>query len=68
MEVFLASPNCGSQARGEAMIEAKRLLKTALDKARIGGRNDTGFWLACQLSDSGHTQEAAACRYEDESQ
>ena len=29
------------------------LLERALDRARGAGRNDTGFWLACQLRDNG---------------
>lgn len=34
-------------------------LNKALARAFEGNRNDTGFWLACQLRDSGMTQGAA---------
>lgn len=32
---------------------AGTLLRRALDRAEIGNRNATGFWLACQLRDNG---------------
>ncbi len=35
------------------------LLERALDRARGEGRNDTGFWLACQLRDNGFGQDEA---------
>jgi putative DNA primase/helicase len=35
-------------------------LNKALDRARPGNRNETGFWLACQLRDSGLSQNEAA--------
>lgn len=39
-------------------------LNDALSMARIGNRNQTGFWLACQLRDDGITQsEACALSY-----
>ena len=41
---------------------AERLLRMALEKAHNSdGRNDTGFWLACQLRDNGFDEEAAEC-------
>jgi len=35
-------------------------LGRALDRARLGNRNDTGFWLACQLRDAGFPKDTAA--------
>jgi len=43
--------DCGTSAEG--------LLVTALGKSS-GGRNDNGFWLACQLRDNGFTEAEAA--------
>lgn len=36
-----------------------RWLKQAVFRANIGNRNDTGFWLACQLRDAGLPSTAA---------
>lgn len=36
-----------------------RLIEKALTIARRGGRNDSGFWLACQLRDNGFSIEEA---------
>ena len=35
------------------------LLNRALGKATHGNRNETGFWLACQLRDNGYTETEA---------
>jgi Bifunctional DNA primase/polymerase, N-terminal len=35
------------------------LLERALERARGAGRNDTGFWLACQLRDNGFGKDEA---------
>jgi hypothetical protein len=34
-------------------------LRLALERARPGTRNVTGYWLACRLRDAGVSQEAA---------
>lgn len=39
--------------------DGQRWLEKALERAIEGNRNDTGFWLACQLRDDGMGQEAA---------
>ncbi|GCE06127.1 bifunctional DNA primase/polymerase [Dictyobacter aurantiacus] len=56
-------------ARGEVPLETQRtgsvlgqtLVQRALRMVQIDkkGRNDTGFWLACQLRDNGFPREAA---------
>lgn len=38
---------------------ADRILQEALDRAQPGNRNETGFWLACQLRDNGLSQAEA---------
>jgi putative DNA primase/helicase len=41
-------------------LEPGALLKVAVDRVNNGdARNDTGFWLACQLRDERHTQDEA---------
>lgn len=35
------------------------LLNKALGKATQGNRNETGFWLACQLRDNGYSEGEA---------
>ena len=35
------------------------LLDKAVGKAAQGNRNETGFWLACQLRDNGYTKTEA---------
>jgi putative DNA primase/helicase len=53
----------GWRAKGAARVArlhadgAGRLIDAAL--ARAGGRNDAGFWLACQLRDGGYTEQEA---------
>ena len=37
----------------------QRLLGKALERAKPGNRNDTGFWLACQLRDTGLSMKEA---------
>lgn len=41
------------------LADGQRWLAMALERAVEGNRNDTGFWLACQLRDDGMGQEAA---------
>ena len=38
---------------------AERLLDIALSRVSMDGRNNTGFWAACQLRDNGYTAEEA---------
>lgn len=40
-------------------VPGARLLEKALARAAPGNRNETGFWLACQLRDAGLNQAAA---------
>lgn len=49
-----------SHARGSARRDADELLQMALTKTDDGeGRNETGFWLACQLRDEGYSPDEA---------
>jgi hypothetical protein len=41
-------------------VEANVLIGMALDMALTHGRNDTGFWLACQLRDNAYALDDAA--------
>lgn len=43
----------GSNGRGPSEDDGAFWLGKALDRAAPGNRNDTGFWLACQLRDAG---------------
>jgi len=41
-------------------VEAHRLGGMALDVAAASGRNNAGFWFACQLRDNGYSQSEAS--------
>jgi hypothetical protein len=41
-------------------VNAERLIRTALEMAPTQGRNNAGFWLACQLRDNGYALDDAA--------
>jgi hypothetical protein len=48
---------------GSGRVAAETLLQRALQRTQPGsrsGRNDTGFWLACQLRDNGYAKAEAA--------
>jgi len=53
-EVLLSSRICETASR----IPARLLVDVALGRAP-DGRNDAGFWLACQLRDNGYTEAEA---------
>ena len=38
-----------------ARVDSGRLIQSALDRASADGRNNSGFWLACQLRDNGYS-------------
>lgn len=62
----LADPPSPSLEEGHKRAAAEYYLLRALDQANPGNRNDTGFWLACQLRDLGLSEEEAVefmCRY-----
>lgn len=42
-------------AAGEGRVNPERLIGGALVMAARGGRNNCGFWLACQLRDNGYS-------------
>lgn len=54
--IIQTSSDCVGYNRAEG---TGNWLKGALNRARNGNRNDTGFWLACQLRDAGFSREAA---------
>jgi hypothetical protein len=41
-------------------VNEERLISMALEMAPTNGRNNTGFWLACQLRDNGYALDDAA--------
>lgn len=49
----------GASSADPSPGEAYLWLGRALDRAKTGSRNDTGFWLACQLRDANIKQEDA---------
>jgi hypothetical protein len=57
---FLGLAKAKSQGLGPSDEAANSLLEEAADKIRGEGRNNTGFWLACQLRDRRLPFEAAA--------
>jgi hypothetical protein len=54
---FHAPPAVGSQFNrvpfGDCRVSADRLISDALNRVQSEGRNNAGFWLACQLRDNG---------------
>jgi predicted P-loop ATPase len=53
------SPAAGSKA-SSSRVSADRLVSDALGHVRVEGRNNAGFWLACQLRDNGYNESDAA--------
>jgi uncharacterized protein (DUF927 family) len=53
-------PAAAATSRAEELAE--RLLRDAFEKARNGGRNSSGFWLACQLRDNAFSENEAVAR------
>jgi putative DNA primase/helicase len=53
------SSDQAEQAPRQQRIESDRLVSMALDHANAEGRNNAGFWLACQLRDNGYSQGEA---------
>jgi hypothetical protein len=45
--------------QGGSRVSGQFLIQRALERIQDRGRNDTGFWLACQLRDNGYTQPEA---------
>lgn len=41
------------------LVDARQLIDMALERLGYEGRNDAGFWLACQLRDNGYSEREA---------
>jgi hypothetical protein len=52
-----AAPAAPSSTNGRVTTDI--LIRKALEMARANGRNNSGFWLACQLRDNGYSQPEA---------
>ena len=50
---------CSRAVSGCPEVSAERLIARALDCAAARGRNNAGFWLACQLRDNGYPFDLA---------
>ena len=64
LELLMKLPEPPSEPRPAlravgGLADGRRWLDQALERAGEGNRNDTGFWLACQLRDDGMNQETA---------
>jgi hypothetical protein len=57
--VLLAAQACQRVASDNSESAANILIERALKQVPAGGRNNTGFWLACQLRDNGHSEGEA---------
>jgi len=57
--VLLAAQACQRVASENSEGAASILIERALKQVPTGGRNNTGFWLACQLRDNGHSEGEA---------
>jgi predicted P-loop ATPase len=49
----------GSYRSSDGRVSADRLVSDALGRVHSEGRNNAGFWLACQLRDNGYGESAA---------
>jgi uncharacterized protein (DUF927 family) len=49
-----ANPPVNGKRRGGPNVPSEILIKKALSQIPTAGRNDAGFWLACQLRDNGY--------------
>jgi hypothetical protein len=52
-------PNVPAQAPTAGRVDPERLIRKALEIASGIGRNNAGFWLACQLRDNGYSESEA---------
>lgn len=64
LDVLMKPPEIPAESRPAlrsvgGLADGQRWLEKALERAYEGNRNETGFWLACQLRDDGMSQEAA---------
>lgn len=52
-------PQESAQLQVASTTDAHEILEQARTRAKAGNRNDTGFWLACQLRNAGYAVDAA---------
>lgn len=48
-----------STASAGGRVDAERLMRMAIERAGVEGRNNSGLWLACQLRDNGYAKSEA---------
>jgi hypothetical protein len=55
----VASNGAGRASDDDERVAESVLIERAIREAALSGRNNAGFWLACQLRDNGYTQPEA---------